>query len=135
MSRGGIEMEPDVVMTADIDTLSDAELIEAKCNICSQDMFGSNPCYHWPGQTYLDEDGNKVMCQALIYHQPVMGALMIDQQKCMDAIDALKSIQPYLNDAKNQKRVHKLLKYLKMELRRTQAAKGIHTSLKDLTMG
>lgn len=60
---------------------------------------------------------------------------MIDQQKCIDAIDALKAIQPYLNHAKNEKRVHKLLKYLKMELRRTQTANRACSSLEDLTMG
>ena len=37
---------------------------------------------------------------------------MIDPQKCIDAIDSLKAIQPYLNDAKTEKRVHKLIKYL-----------------------
>lgn len=58
---------------------------------------------------------------------------MMDQQKCIDAIDALKAIQPYLNDAKNEKRVHKLIKYLKTELRRTQTV--TNTRLKDLTMG
>lgn len=60
---------------------------------------------------------------------------MIDQQKCIDAIDSLKAIQPYLNDAKTEKRVHKLLKYLKMELRRTQTTNRAPTSLKDLKMG
>lgn len=60
---------------------------------------------------------------------------MIDQQKCVDAIDSLKAIQPYLNHAKNEKRVHKLLKYLKMELRRAQTANRVCSSLKDLTMG
>ena len=56
---------------------------------------------------------------------------MIDEQKCIDAIDSLKAIQPYLIHAKNQKRVHKLLKYLKMELRRAKAC----SSIRDLTMG
>ena len=60
---------------------------------------------------------------------------MIDPQKCIDAIDALKAIQPYLNDAKNEKRVHKLIKYLKMELRRAQTPSRACSSLKDLTMG
>ena len=60
---------------------------------------------------------------------------MLDQQKCIDAIDALKAIQPYLVHAKQQKRVHKLLKYLKMELRRTQTANRAPSSIEDLTMG
>ena len=64
-----------------------------------------------------------------------MGVLMIDPQKCIDAIDALKAIQPYLNHAKTEKRVHKLLKYLKTELRRGQTGTSACTSLKDLTMG
>lgn len=45
---------------------------------------------------------------------------MIDEQKCIDAIEALKAIQPYMIHSKNQKRVRKLIKYLKMELHRTQ---------------
>ena len=60
---------------------------------------------------------------------------MIDPQKCIDAIDSLKAIQPYLNDAKTEKRVHKLIKHLKMELRRTQTGTRACSSLKDLTMG
>lgn len=60
---------------------------------------------------------------------------MIDQQKCIDAIDSLKAIRPYLNDAKNEKRVHKLLKYLKMELRCAQTPNRACSSLRDLTMG
>ena len=61
---------------------------------------------------------------------------MVDQQKCIDAIEALKAIQPYMIHAKNQKRVHKLIKYLEMELRRTQAAANrAPSSIEDLTMG
>ena len=45
---------------------------------------------------------------------------MIDEQKCIDAIEALKAIQPYMIHSDNQKRVRKLIKYLEMELRRTQ---------------
>ena len=60
---------------------------------------------------------------------------MVDEQKCIDAIEALEAIQPYMIHAKNQKRVRKLLKYLKMELRRTQTANRACSSLKDLTMG
>ena len=70
MKRGGIEMGSNVAAVKDMDTLSDVELVNAKCNICNQDMFGTDPCRHWPGQTYLVDD-NKVMCHALIYDQEI----------------------------------------------------------------
>lgn len=60
---------------------------------------------------------------------------MIDQQKCIDAIDSLKAIQPYLIHAKRQKRVRKLIQYLEMELRCTQTANRACSSIEDLTMG
>ena len=63
-------MESNIAAVKDMDTLNDAELVNAKCNICSQDMFGTDPCRHWPGQTYLVDD-NEVMCHALIYHQKI----------------------------------------------------------------
>ena len=69
--RGGIEMEPDLAEVKDVDTLNDAELAESTCSICNQAMFGTDPCWHWPGQTYL-VNGEKVLCYPLFHQQRII---------------------------------------------------------------
>ena len=39
-------------------------------SICGQDMFESDICGHWPGQTYL-VNGEEMLCHPLIHKQRV----------------------------------------------------------------
>ena len=54
-------------MDYDTDLVIDEEY---ECSICGQDIFESNTCDHWPGQTYLI-NGEEVLCQTLIHKQKI----------------------------------------------------------------
>ena len=53
-------------MDHDVGLVKD-EVIATKheCSICGEDMFKSDTCYHWCGETYL-VDGEEVLCHILI---------------------------------------------------------------------
>ena len=54
-------------MDYDADLIKDEVILtENECSICGEDMFKSDTCYHWCGETYL-VDGEEVVCHILIY--------------------------------------------------------------------
>jgi len=59
------------------------------CNICKDDMFGSNGCYHWPGRTYelIDSKDNvsRVVCTATYDGGSLREVSLVDKGACPGA--------------------------------------------------